>query len=246
MKTITSVQNNEIQDITQLIHPSERKRKKRFIVEGFRAIETFVKAGHTPVQLYILENKLTEAKTLVDVSIITMVNESVLNRISQTSTPSGFVAVFKIPASPKLELEPGLVLANISDPGNMGTLIRTCAAMGKKSVVIIEGADVWSPKVIQASAGTLALVKIFSCSWQDLVKNKKDLVLTGLVVTGGKKPEEANLTKALLVVGSEAHGIPHEWLADCDELVTLPMPGETESLNAAVAGSIALYLAWNK
>lgn len=244
MKTVTSVQNKEIQALAQLIHPSERKSKKRFLVEGLRAIETFVQAGHAPLQLYVLEGKISEAKKLVDPSLITVVNESVLNRISQTSTPSGFVALFKIPASPKLELESGLVLAQISDPGNMGTLIRTCAALGKKSVVVIEGVDVWSPKVIQASAGTIANVKIIHLTWQELVKSKGPLPLIGLVVSGGKDPDAVQLTNALFVVGSEAHGIPQEWLKDCDALVTLPMPGGTESLNAAVAGSIALYLAW--
>lgn len=246
MKTITSVQNSEIKNITQLIHPKERKRQRRFLVEGIRAIETFIQAQHVPIQLYVLEDKVADVKKLVDSSLISVVNESVLNRISQTTTPSGYVGLFKIPAKLPLDrISTGIVLANIADPGNMGTLIRTCAALGKKTVILIEGADVWSPKVIQASAGTLAMVDIIYCTWQELVQHKAKLPLIGLVVTGGKDPQELNLDNSLLVVGSEAHGIPEEWLKDCDELLTIPMPGGAESLNAAVAGSIAMYLAWN-
>ncbi len=247
MKTILSVQNPEIQEVSLLIHPKERKRLKKFIIEGVRTLTTFVEAGHKILKLYATEDTVEQAKKLTDITNIVLVNDSVINKISQTSSPSGLVGVFKIPRSPAIEsLEAGIVLAQISDPGNMGTLIRTCAAMGKKTVVIVDGADVWSPKVVQSSAGALALVNIFSWSWAELVKNKGNLKLTGLVVTDGKKPEEVDLKNALLVIGSEAHGISEAWLSDCEERVTIPMSGGTESLNAAVAGSIAMYLAWKE
>src|SRR5579885_2522756 len=125
----------------------------------------------------------------------------------------------------------------------MGTLIRTCAAMGKKSVVIIDGTDVWSPKVIQATAGTLAYVTIFQWSWNELLKHKKDIPLCALVVHDGKSPTKKIMESTLLVIGSEAHGIPDTWIKECEYKVTLSMPGNTESLNAAVAGSIAMYIA---
>ena len=244
MKSISSVQNEEIKSVAQLADSKERKCQQRFIVEGIRAITTFIEAGHRPLQLYVTYEKSSEAQNLVDDSVITTVTHPVLKRISQATTPSGLLAVFGIPQQSSLQLEPGLVLARIADPGNMGTLIRTSVALGRKTVVVIEGADVWSPKVIQASAGTIAKADVITCSWQEVIRLKQSLTLVGLVVQGGEGPSTHNLTDALLVVGNEASGIPEEWLADCDSLLTLPMPGGTESLNAAVAGSIALYAAW--
>ncbi len=130
----------------------------------------------------------------------------------------------------------------------MGTLIRTCTAMDKKSVVVIEGVDPWNTKVIQASAGTIGNINIFQWSWQKLIahKQQKNLNLIGLVPHGGKTIHEVDAHQALFVIGSEADGIPSEWQQDCDALVSLAMPGDIESLNAGVAGSIALYLTWTR
>ena len=109
----------------------------------------------------------------------------------------------------------------------MGTLIRSAAAFGHTSVVIIDGCDPFSPKVIQATAGTLPLVNLFIWSWQELQHYKFKLKLIGLVVKDGKTPQELNFNDVLFVIGNEAHGIPEEWVKECNELLTLPMPGKT-------------------
>ncbi len=155
-----------------------------------------------------------------------------------------FYASFSIPQSPSpCALTSGIVLARITDPGNMGTLIRTAAGLNIKSVVVIEGTDPWSPKVVQSSAGTIGMVSLFAWNWETLMMHKKNYTLCALVIAGGKNPSQVPLHNALFVVGSEAEGIPPAWTEQCDETITLPMPGSTESLNAAVAGSIMLYLA---
>lgn len=243
MKIISSVQNPEIKDMLKLADPKGRREQRRFAVEGSRAIRTFIDAGYKPIRLYVDEEEVSAMQQLFPQQELTAVLSSVMNRMSHAKTPSGIMAVFSIPKSKDLSLlQSGIVLAQISDPGNMGTLIRTCAAMGKKSVVIIEGADVWSPKVIQASAGTIALVDIFELPFEKLVQSKKNLKLWSLVVEGGTAMSQDADT--LLMVGSEAHGIPQEWVEKSDARITLAMPGKTESLNAAIAGSIAMYLAW--
>ena len=141
-----------------------------------------------------------------------------------------------------MELTQGLVCANIQDPGNLGTLIRTSVAMGKKSIVLIDSADAWSHKVVQASAGAIGFIKIFNLSWQELKKYKNKFKLCALVSNGGQKPTKENTNNALFVIGNEANGIPKQCINDCDMQITLPMPGKTESLNAAICGSIILYL----
>ncbi len=239
--TITSLTHPLIKKIVRLHTARERKTTGLCIIEGRRALETAL-TRLSPDQLYCTEQHIAAMSQLIDPSQIIQVSDAVMKKISTAITPSGILGVFHIPPEPDpTTLMPGLVLAQVSDPGNMGTLIRTVAACALSSVIIVEGVDPWSPKVIQASAGTIALVDIFQWDWHTVVASKKRMQLYGLVVTGGKTTHAIDRHNALLVVGNEARGIDERWLKDCDSLITLPMPGGTESLNAAVAGSIALY-----
>lgn len=175
---------------------------------------------------------------------IILVTDTVMEKISSASTPSGILCVLPTPKQPAIDkLSSGIVLAGVSDPGNMGTLVRTCAAMGFKSIVLVDCTDIFSPKVIQSSAGEIGKVNIFNFTWAELLEAKKNLKLIALVACDGQSPNEINFTDSLLVIGSEAHGIPEQWIENCEEKLTLPMPGQTESLNAAIAGSIAMYIA---
>lgn len=242
-RTITSIQNPEIKDVAKLADAKDRKSQQRFIAEGLRTIATFIENNKIPMQLYATPRMQEQVQQLT--LEFTLVSEPVMAKMSQASTPSGVLGVFAIPKQPDpLKLGEGIVLAQLTDPGNIGTLIRTCAALGRYSVVAIETADLWSPKVIQASAGTIAKMQVFHWSWEDLLRHKRTMNLVGLVVSNGELLKK-KLPNSLLVIGSEAHGIPAHWVEQCDQAVTLPMPGEVESLNAGVAGSIAMYLAWN-
>ncbi len=244
MKTITSRTNQEIKHLASLHAKKHRTEHSQFIAEGIRACSTLIKHGHLPYALYVTERNLPAAQAIIDDSQIVLVGDHVMEKISIATTPSGIVGLFSIPKSPSPDqLTNGLVLARIADPGNTGTLMRTAAALNAKSVVLIEGSDPWSPKVVQASAGTIGMLTIFQWSWEQLIAHKGNKKLYALIVSGGKDPQKLPWKNALLVIGSEAHGIPQEWVDTSDETVTLPMPGGTESLNAAVAGSIALYLA---
>jgi RNA methyltransferase, TrmH family len=243
MKTITSKINEEIKLVCALHDRKGREEQNRFIAEGLRTVSTLIKNQMKLVQLYTTEKNISDAKKLANDSFITLVPETVMEKISAATSASGLLGVFEIPAQPNYsQLNSGIVLANITDPGNMGTLIRTASALNLKSVVIVDGVDVWSPKVVQSTAGTLAFMNIFTPNWQTLVKWKKDNKLCALVVKGGKEPQDITFERTLLVIGNEATGIAPEWLRDCDEYITIPMPGKAESLNAAVAGSIAAYL----
>ncbi len=247
MKRITSRSNQQIKEVYGLRQAKERKKQQQFIAEGLRACTTLINSNIDLIQLYVLDEVLDNIKPLVSNEYITIVNSPVMEKISQATTPSGIVGVFAIPQSPlPSTLTWGLVLAQMNNPGNVGTLIRSCAAMNVSSIVIVEGVDPWHPKVVQASAGFIGNINIFQLTWHELLANKKDLKLCALVITGGKTPKEINFANTLLVIGSEAHGIPSEWINDCDEKLSLPMPGKIESLNAAVAGSIVLYLAYGK
>ena len=243
MKEITSRTHPDIQKVAQLEHKKYRLEYQQFVAEGIRTCSALIEGGYEPVMLYVLPTEVAAAQQLVSADYLTVITQPVLEKISQTTTSSGVVGVFALPPEPSISsLGQGVVLANITDPGNMGTLIRTCAAVGKKTVVVISGTDPFGAKAVQASAGTLSYVKIFHLSWEQLLAHKGHLRLCALVVAHGTAPRDIDWQNTLIVVGNEAHGLAPSMVDVCEEKVTLPMPGKTESLNAAVAGSIALYL----
>jgi TrmH family RNA methyltransferase len=250
MRTITSVNNEEIKDVAKLGATKERAIQGRFIAEGERVCVTLLQAGFKPEQIYVTDEEHAQrVLPMVSEKKITIVTEHVMEKMSQATTPSGILGVWPIPQKPAIsKLGSGLVLAKIADPGNLGTMLRTAAAMNKKSVVLISTVDPYSPKVVQASAGSIAHLDVFRLDWDTLVKakTKQNLKLVALVVQGGQKPENIDFKDTLLIVGSEAHGIPEPWLDSCDQQMTIPMPGNIESLNAAIAGSIALYIAYQQ
>lgn len=247
MKYISSLQNLEIKELVSLQSSKGRSKLKKCLFQGLRTIETGLNSSLKLDKVYVTEINLSKIADIVSPENIVLISEQVSQKISTVKESSGLIATFFIPDTlPSRDIGSGLVLAQLSDPGNMGTLIRTAAACNVKNVIIIEGVDPWSPKVIQASAGTIAFVNIFNISWSDLVSSKKNLKICGLVVKDGISIKDIDPTESLLVIGNEARGLPIEWQKDCDYLVTLPMPGNTESLNASIAGSIALYLAYVK
>lgn len=243
-KKIISPDNALIKKALKFKNPRNRENLNRCLVEGFRAIETFLNSPYKLNRLYVTEKNLPWAQEHCPEQTIVVVSDQILQKISSSVSPSGIIGMFNIPEDrPLSELRSGIVLANLQDPGNVGTLIRTATALGQ-SVVLIDGVNPYNQKVIQSTAGTLAQAHLFCTNWEELVKNKGSLRLSALVVEGGapiQKIRDAQKQR-LLVVGNEAHGLPLEWQNQCDEHITLPMPGKTESLNAAVAGSIALYM----
>lgn len=250
MKEIFSRQNEEIKLVTQLQTQKGRLQQRKFVAEGVRTCQALMEsANFTPETIYCTEKMLETANNLTKKFVeVILVSDNVMEKMSSASSPSGLLCTFNIPENPQnSNLTSGIVLAGISDPGNMGTLIRTCAAMGFETAVLINCTDVYSPKVVQSSAGEIGRIKIFNYDWQELIENinslENKLKLIALVVSDGKRPEEINFKNSLLVIGSEAHGIPKEFINQCDEKLTIPMQGQTESLNASIAGAIAMYLA---
>lgn len=226
--------------IRDLHQAKTRKPTGLCLVEGLRCVTTFLHSKHVLRTLYLTDQALAQAPDLLKKCHYTLITQSDMEQISAATTPSGILAIFEITQT-TAPLGPGIVLAQLQDPGNVGTLIRTAVALNRKTVVLVESVDPWSPKVIQSSAGTIAQAHIHELSWYALKKQKDSVPLLALVTQHGQPPA-AQDSAALFVVGNEAQGIPTAWIKECDEKITLPMPGNTESLNAAVAGSIALYM----
>ncbi len=244
MKYISSRINPLVKEAVSLHSRKGRIEHNKFIAEGLRTCETLVKSC-TVITCFV-----TDAISLNDIPFIPAeriieVTDDVMKKISTTESPSGIVCVFEMPPKKSLQnLEHSVILHGIADPGNMGTLIRTAAALGLQHIICIDTADVWNPKVVHASVGTIGNVTIHDTDWATVEKHKKEISLCALVVKDGKTPTELDFARTVLVIGNEAHGLPHDIITACDQQCTLPMPGNTESLNAAIAGSVALYCAY--
>jgi TrmH family RNA methyltransferase len=236
---LTSVANPLVRELLRLHDARERRDLGRFLVEGRRAIAAFLEAGWRPEELLLRDGEEAPPGW----PMARQIGPAVATRLSQAASASGYLAVFAIP--PASSLDPGqggLVLAEVGDPGNLGTLVRCAAAFAQRQVVLVGGADPWSHKVVQASAGALAGLSLHRLDpAAGLAPLAGGAPRCALVVDGGSPPEALRRGPRWLVVGSEAHGIRPEWSAACEERLTLPMPGGTESLNAAMAGAIACW-----
>jgi TrmH family RNA methyltransferase len=212
------------------------------LIEGPHLFEEAVAAGTAIEQLFCLpEDGATQDQAAVLGVETVLVSAQVLDRLATTRQPQSPVAVIPIPPPRVPDRGPLIVAWGVGDPGNAGTLLRTAAAFGMGFLAGPETADPWSPKVVRAGAGAHFRTTVGRVgSPDDLRAFERPLVAT--VVAGGVDPSEVVIpADAALLVGSETGGLPATLVQAADLRVTIPMPGGTESLNAAVAGAIVAY-----
>jgi TrmH family RNA methyltransferase len=237
---LRSTDNPLVKDLVRLHDGRHRAAAGTFLVEGRRAIDGCLAAGWQPLHLLVREGEEIPASW----PECRLMSDKVAAKLTQASTPSGYCAAFPLPMPPMLDAAAGgLVLCGLSDPGNVGTLLRCAGAFAIRQVVLVGGCDPWGYKVVQATAGTLPLLSIHR--WPGdagPAPLQQGAPCCALVVRDGQPPEAFAKRPRWVVVGGEADGLRPEWIAACQERLTLPMPGDAESLNAAVAGAIAAYL----
>lgn len=239
---VRSTDNLLVKELAKLHDAKHRSEAGTFLVEGRRAIDGCLQGGWSPRVILIRED--LEVPGSWPQTVTGLIGDKVAERLSQATTPSGYLAAFAVPVAPPLNIaEGGLVLCGLSDPGNVGTLLRCAAAFAIRQVVLVGGCDPLNHKVVQAAAGTLPKLALHRWGAGSTPKQLSGgAPLCALVVRGGAPPEDFVLGPRWLVVGGEADGLTNEWLGTCSERLTLPMPGHAESLNAAMAGAIACYL----
>lgn len=247
---ITSTSNPRIQRARKLKRKADRDEAGVFLIENPMTLEAAAGAGVEVGDTFVDEDsvEIIERCEALDLQV-TLVAPHVLKAVADTISPQGVVAVATTPqvALEHLakELTLVLVLAGVSDPGNAGTLVRSAAASGADAVIFTDNSvDPYSPKTVRSSAGALfAMPVIRSVELQDALATLRNRGLCVYLAEAGEGPRlsDADLSAPVaLVVGNEAHGIPIS-AENNDRLLSIPMPGGTESLNVAVAGSILLY-----
>ena len=234
------VSKNQIKLITSLHHKKYRSEHQLFIAEGVKVIQELLESKFELQQLLITNDELAN----VNPSRKVFVSEQEMKKISALSTPSSCLAVFKMQPVPPVEYK-GLIVAldDIRDPGNFGTIIRLCDWFGVKQLICSkETVDVYNPKVIMSTMGSIARVHINYVDLEQFVADSPLPVfgtfMDGAVVYSQNLPEEG-----ILVMGNEANGISSELGKIIQNRLSIPRFGDlqqTESLNVATATAIFL------
>ena len=241
MQPVRSHRNSRVVDAARLHRARVRKETGRSLLEGPNLLAEALAAGITPVEVFALADDRDTASLAAENDFdLSVVDSRAMDRLAGTTTPRGPVAEFEIPKSTVLEGSGLVVSWGVSDPGNVGTMIRTASAFGWVFGHATGSADAWSPKVLRAAAGGHFQVAMLQ------VESPGQLTALGYttvatVVKAGVSPDTLRLARPAVLVGEEANGLPPEIAAHCDERVTVPMPGGAQSLNAAVAAGIVVY-----
>ena len=169
---------------------------------------------------------------------------NILEKISALSTPNSVLAIFekRKPAIDfTLKKKITLALDNIQDPGNLGTIIRTADWFGIENIICNEAtADMYNPKVVQSTMGSLARVSIIYTDLYAWLKKAKSIKIYATALEGDSINDLKAIKEGIIVIGNEANGISDEILKICTEKITISKIGKAESLNAGVATGIIL------
>jgi TrmH family RNA methyltransferase len=256
MKELISKDNPIVKEIARLKQKKYRDLAGMYVLEGRNLVGEVLNSGQPPVYLLIQQERLEQYQDLIarNTDLPWYATDArVMKQLSDTESPQGILAVMPKPVYNLEKLaKPGgllVVLDQVSDPGNMGTIIRTCWAFGVDAVLLTKGsADPFNPKVVRSSMGGILKVPVL----EDVTPDKlEELKVKGyrLMATGADKAVpvyEADLNGSVaVVIGSEARGLSPRVAARCDATVTIPCQPEVDSLNAAVACGIILGHSWH-
>ena len=244
---ITSLRNSRIADVRRLQRRRERRASGRTTIEGPFLLQEAIAAGLTVHEVFAAPEDESAAVLSARVGVtVCHVSGDVLKGMASSVNPRGPISVISIPGQTEIDLIDSIVLWDIADPGNAGTMIRTAAAFGFQVLASSDTVDLWAPKVVRSGVGGHFQTRIV----EGLVAKLDTITNAGLAAVvatmDGPDVREVGLDQRgpiALIVGNEAHGIPVD-IAEADNVIKvgLPMPGGSESLNAAVTAGILMYL----
>lgn len=238
---ITSLENERIKNYIKLKDRKYRKKTNTYIVEGLHLVLEAYKSGNL-IELIIEKDEVLP----IDVPTIYVTNE-IINKISNLDTPVNVLGLCKMSDANEIKGTKILMLDEVQDPGNLGTIIRSSVAFGVDTVVLGNNTvDLYNPKVIRATQGMLFYVNIISKDLKEVIQElkTKEIPVYGTKVEYGEDVRyfPAKDKKSYgLVVGNEGNGVSEEVLDLCDKYIYIDMNEKVESLNVSVATSIILY-----
>ncbi|MCI8587598.1 MAG: RNA methyltransferase [Clostridia bacterium] len=260
-KLITSKENETIKYIKKLSEKKYRDEEQKYIIEGIKIVEEAIQEKAEIEKIIISEQNLATNEMLK--KIITKIEkyqekcscqceciyatETIFKGLTQVINPQGIIAVVKKNSNTVIKYDEDIivVLDDIQDPGNLGTILRTVDSIGLKQLVVSKGtADVYNPKVVRSTMGAIFRVNVIEKenikeTIEEVRQNKYRLIVSSLQTENNIYDIDYN--RKIIVMGNEANGVRKEIQDMADEKVKIPMLGKTESLNVSVATGIILY-----
>ena len=257
MQEITSHQNQRIKSLIKLKNRRAREKAQKTLLEGYRLISRAMDAKY-PIEecyftpsMFLGENENTLLKALEDMGTkLIKVPESILQKISYRDRPEGLVAVSPIRKHslkniPIVKNGLYLVVESIEKPGNLGSILRSADASGVNGLLVCDKCtDLYNPNVLRASTGAIFYVPIAECSSSEAIDWLHTNKINTLAATPhAKQPyDEVDMKKSIAIVtGSEQFGLSATWMENSKIKTKIPMQGQIDSLNVAIATSILLF-----
>lgn len=254
MQTITSKDNELIKHIRKLKDKKYRDESNEYVVEGVKLVEEAVKENAKIKQIIVCEDttRTYEIPTHIMLEIARYecisVSNKIFNIITQVTNPQGIMAIIEKNAQDaQIDYTQDIivVLDDVQDPGNLGTILRTVDSIGLNQIIVSKGtADAFNSKVVRSTMGAIFRIKIIEVEnlVQEIKKMRKHhfkLMVTSLQTKNSIYDIDFN--KKIIVIGNEANGVSKEIQDMADEKAKIPMLGRTESLNASVAAGVVMY-----
>ncbi len=254
MHIITSKDNEIIKHIRKLKEKKYRDEYNEYVVEGVKIVEEAIKENAKIKQVIVCNDttKTYEIPTHIMLEIAKFdciyVSDKIFNYITQVTNPQGIMAIIeKQDENMQIDYNQDIIvmLDDVQDPGNLGTILRTVDSIGLNQIIVSKGtADSFNSKVVRSTMGAIFRLKIIE--EEDLIKTIKELRKHHfkLLVTSLQTENsiyDIDFSKKIIVIGNEANGVSKEIQDLADEKAKIPMLGRTESLNASVAAGIVMY-----
>ena len=238
---ITSLENERVKTYVKLKDRKYRKKTKTFIVEGLHSVLEAYKSGNV-IELILEKDEVLP----FDVPCVYVTRE-IINKISSLDTPSNVMALCKMREVKEEHGNRVLLLDNVQDPGNLGTIIRSAAAFDVDLIVLSpDTVDMYNPKVVRSTQGMIFQIPILIKDLNIVIEElkKEEVPIYGTRVEYGEDVtalKEKDKKRFALIMGNEGNGVNKDLLDKCDKSLYIDMNEKVESLNVAVATSILLY-----
>ncbi len=256
-REITGYSNPTVKYLRSLREKKHRKAAGEFLAEGLRLLTDARESGYLPELLVMAKTR--EAHTLLDVleaevlrsgGEVIETTPDILSKITGKSNPQAVTGVFKefdtsLDVIDRDAAPIWMVAESLRDPGNLGTMLRTCDAVGAGGLILIDDcADPFSAEAVRASMGAVFTQNIARASWDEFLpwlRSGAGQLVAASLRDAVPYRGAAYASPCFVLVGNESQGLPEGYEAECDLRVTMPMRGRADSLNASVAGAVLAY-----
>ncbi len=240
---ITSASNSKVLLVRKLQDKKYRNRFKQYCIEGVRLYQEALRFGKKPLEVFVKQSLSDK----LNIDGATVVEDNVFDKMSDTVSSQGLIAVLPIEDNDTVASGNCLVLDSLQDPGNVGTLLRTACATGFDTVYLYRCVDVYSPKCVRSAMSAHFAINLVTLDDFDVLKQRISNCRVVCADMDGKDVSQFQYNEPIaLVLGNEGNGIGDYFNEISDDVVSLSMKNNLESLNVAVAGSILMYILGGK